>query len=217
VVDFVPTEMGLKTEIINELHRPARRHFPRRNTVVKGINDLFQADLIEVRPHSRLNKGYHYILTVINCFTKVADALPLKNKSAQTVANAMAKIIQRSRHKMKHLQTDDGKEYFNKVFANLMTKLNINHYSTKSEKKAAIIERFNRTLKGAIYKMFSQRGSYVWHDMLPTLIHEYNNKYHRTIGMKPVSVNKRNEKMVLSRIKMNTTPNKEKKVQKNSL
>ena len=210
LTSVIQTAMGLKADIINELHRPARRQFPRRNTVIKGINDLFQADLIEVRPYSRLNKGYNYILTVINCFTKVADALPLKDKSAQTVANAMSRIILRSKHKIKHLQTDDGKEYFNKIFANLMHKYNINHYSTKSEKKAAIIERFNRTIKGAIFKKFSERGAYIWHDMLPTLIHEYNNKYHRTIGMKPISVNKNNEKIVLNRIKRNTMPKNEK-------
>ena len=203
------SEMGLKADIVNELHRPARRNFPRRNTVVKGINDLFQADLVEMRPYSRLNKGFNYILTVINCFTKLADALPLRDKTAQTVANAMSQIIQRSKNKIKHLQTDDGKEYFNKIFSSLMDKYNINHYSTKSEKKAAIIERFNRTLKAAMYKSFFDRGKYVWHDLLSKLIHDYNNKYHRTIGMKPISVNKKNENLVLKRIKKNTAPKNE--------
>jgi len=202
-------EMGLKNDIVNELHQPARRNFPRRNTVLKGVNDLFQADLIEVRPHSRVNKGYNYILTVINCFTKVADALPLKDKTAKTVANAMSQIIQRSKHKIRLLQTDDGKEYFNRIFSNLMNKYNINHFSTKSEKKASIIERFNRTLKGVMYKRFSERGTYVWYDILPTLIKEYNNTYHRTIGMKPASVNKKNEHIVSQRIKINTAPKTE--------
>lgn len=202
--------MDYKNQIITELHKPARRNFPRRSTVVKGINDLYQADLVEVRPHSRINKGYNYILTVINCFTKVADALPLKDKSGKSVSTAMEKVIQRDSNKMKNLQTDDGKEYFNSFFRQLMNKYNINHYSTKSEKKAAIIERFNRTLKGAMYKRFSYRGSYIWYDILPQLIHEYNNKFHRTIGMKPVEVNKGNEKLVLNRIKKNTTPALEK-------
>jgi transposase InsO family protein len=191
----------LKRKIVDELHKPARVHFPRRNTVVKGINDLYQADLIEMKPHSRINKGFKYILTIINCFTKVADALPLKDKKGKSVAEAMEIAIKRDKNKIKHLQTDDGKEYFNKDFAALMKKYKINHYSTKSEVKAAIIERFNRTLKGAMYKMFSRRGSYVWYDMLPDLISEYNNKFHRTIGMKPIQVNRKNAKKVLKRIK----------------
>lgn len=199
----------LKEMIVKELHRPARRNFPRRNTVIKGINDLYQADLIEMRPHSRKNKGYNYILTIINCFTKVADALPLKDKSGLSVTKAMEIAIQRDKNKMKYLQTDDGTEYFNKHFANLMKKYKIIHYSTNSEKKAAIIERFNRTLKGEMYKMFSKRGSYIWVDILPQLISCYNNSFHRTIGMKPSQVNVKNYKLVLENIKKNTTPKKE--------
>lgn len=203
--------MNLKNEIVNELHKPARINFSRRNTVVKGINDLYQADLIEVQPYSKINKGFRYILTVINCFSKVADAIPLKDKSGKSVASAMEQIITRGNHKPTHLQTDDGKEYFNKVFSELMKKYNIKHYSTKSEKKAAIIERFNRTLKGAMYKTFSQRGKHVWVDILPQLINKYNNTFHRTIGMSPFEVSKKNEKIVLQRILKNTKPKVEKR------
>lgn len=202
--------MNIRNQIVNELHKPARVNFPRRNTVVKGINDLYQCDLIEVQPYSKINRGFRYILTFINCFTKVADAAPLKDKTGKTVAVVMENIIKRGKHKIKHLQTDDGKEYFNKFFSNLMEKYNINHYSTKSEKKAAIVERFNRTLKGAMYKTFSNRGTYVWFDILPKLINDYNNKVHRTIGMKPIEVNEKNEKLVLQRILKNTKPKEEK-------
>jgi co-chaperonin GroES (HSP10) len=203
--------MDMKSTIVTELHKPARIHFQRRNTVLKGIHDLYQADLIEMKPYSRINKGFKYILTVINCFTKVADAVPLKDKKGKSVTDAMELVINRDKHKIKHLQTDDGKEYFNKDFAKLMRKHNINHYSTFSEKKATIIERFNRTLKGALYKAFSNRGSHVWHDILSRLIEEYNVKYHRTIGMAPKDVNRNNWKKVLKNIKKNTKPKKEKK------
>lgn len=198
--------MNFKKRIVEELHKPARKNFARRNVVLKGINDLYQADLIEMRPHSKLNKGYNYILTVINCFTKVADALPLKDKTAHTVVEAMRQIIQRDRNKMKLLQTDNGKEYYNTLFKKLMMEYNIKHYSTNSEMKASIIERFNRTLKNSMYKMFSQKGSYQWHDSLSDLIKKYNNSYHRTIGMKPVNVNESNENLVLQRIKRSTKP-----------
>jgi hypothetical protein len=203
--------MDFKSKIINELHKPARINFPRRNTVLKGLNDLYQADLVEIKPYSNINKGFKYILTVINCFSKKADAAPLKNKSGKAVTEAMETIIKRYKQPMKHLQTDDGKEFFNKNFKALMNKYDINHYSTYSDKKAAIIERFNRTIKGTMYKMFSNRGSHVWYDILPKLLKEYNDKYHRTIGMKPNQVNKRNEKNVLKRIIKQTTPKKEKR------
>lgn len=203
--------MDLKKLIVDELHKPVRKNFPRRNTVLKGINDLYQADLVEVGQFAKINKGYKYILTIINCFTKLADAIPLKSKTGISVTQAVKLAIDRNNFKIKHLQTDDGKEFFNKWFSKLMDLQNINHYSTNSDKKGAIIERFNRTLKSSMYKQFSLKGSYLWVDMLSNLITNYNNKYHRTIGMKPVDVNKRNEKLVSDRIKEQTYPAKDKK------
>lgn len=197
--------------IVDELHKPARKNFPRRQTVVKGIHDLYQADLVEMKPYSRINKGYKYILTVIDCFSKVSNAVPLKNKSGQSITEGMKHILQKIGKGIKNLQTDDGTEFFNKQFSQLMKKHNINHYSTFSEKKAAIVERFNRTLKTAMYKKFSERGSYIWHDILPILITNYNKRKHRTIGMKPIEVNKSNERTVLDRIRKNTKPAIDKK------
>lgn len=45
----------------------------------------------------------------------------------------------------KNLQTDLGKEFYNKEFQSLMNSLNINNYSTFSSLKASV-ERLNRTL-----------------------------------------------------------------------
>lgn len=202
--------MNERQRIIHELHKPARRNFPRRQTVLKGMYDLFQADLVEMRPHSRENRGFNYILTVIDCFTKVAYAVPLKNKTAESVTDGMKRVLEKIGKRIRNLQTDDGTDFFNKKFAQLMNLYNINHYSSYSDKKAALIERFNRTLKSAMYKTFSERGSYVWHDILPRLIKKYNNTKHRTIGMKPSQVNKANELIVARRINKNTAPRREK-------
>lgn len=127
--------MDLKSLIVSELHKPARKNYPRRQTVIKGLNDLYQADLVEMIPHSKTNGGFKYILTLIDCFTKVAYALPLKNKTGITVSEAMKTLIKTNNLQITHLQTDNGKEYFNKWFSNLMSQKNINHYSTFSEKK----------------------------------------------------------------------------------
>lgn len=199
-----------RQQIIKELHKPARRNFPRRQTVLKGIHDLYQADLVEMRPYSKLNKGYNYILTVIDCFSKKAHAVPLKSKTGENVTNGMEIILNNVGKRVKNLQTDDGTDFFNAKFSRLMDTFKINHYSTYSDKKAAIVERFNRTLKSAMYKQFSERGSYVWYDILPKLIKKYNETVHRTIGIKPIEVNKQNEDEIARRIKKNTTPLREK-------
>lgn len=202
--------MASKEQIIEELHRSARRHYPRRNTVVKGISDLHQADLVEM-PYGNVNKGYKYILTIINCFSKVADAYPLKNKTGKSVTIAMKRYLSKPNNIVTHLQTDMGKEFYNSSFKNLMSVNNINHYSTFSELKAAIIERFNRTLKNIMYKRFSLQGTYKWYDILQDIINQYNNTKHRSIGMKPVEVNKSNEDFVRQQIKQVNRPKVEKR------
>lgn len=187
-----------------ELHRPVRRNFTRRAVELKGLFDLYQTDLVDMIPHAKVNKGYKYLMTVINAFSKYAYAVPLKTKTGKEVAHALEPIL--SVNKMKYLQTDNGKEYYNTKVQALLNKYKVKHYSTYSEKKASIVERFNRTLKTRMYRAFSEQGNYRWVDLLPELLKSYNDSMHRTIGMKPRQVNENNEQLVLERIRKNTRP-----------
>ncbi|XP_025162490.1 uncharacterized protein LOC112590390 [Harpegnathos saltator] len=74
-----------KQRLVEELHASARRHFPRKRVIVRGYDDLWQADLIEMRLYSRFNDNYHYILTIIDVLSKYAWAVPLKSKSGKEV------------------------------------------------------------------------------------------------------------------------------------
>ena len=59
-----------------EMHHRIVRNFPRRAVIVHNIDDIWSSDLVEM-PNE---KGYHYILTVIDVFSKYAFAVPLKIK-----------------------------------------------------------------------------------------------------------------------------------------
>lgn len=187
-----------KREVVDELHKLARKNFARRRVIIKGIDDLWQADLVEMGEYSSQNNGYKYLLNVIDTFSKYAWITPLKSKNAKDVARAMNHVFSAAKRIPKNLQTDDGKEFFNKEFQILMNKKKINHYSTYSVKKASIIERFNRTLKNMMWKEFSYNGSYKWLNIYKKLLEKYNNSKHRTIKMSPIDVNKRNEKLILN-------------------
>jgi Integrase core domain len=174
-----------------ELHKPARKNFVRRKYILYGIGDLIQIDLVDMSKYSRQNKGYKFILTAIDCFSKLGFAEPLKNKSAAKVAPIMERIIKQ--HPIKNLQSDLGKEFYNSTFKTLMKKYNINHFSTHSILKASICERFNRTLKTNMFRQFTINNNFDWISILPQLIENYNNAKHRTIGMKPKDVSIKNE------------------------
>lgn len=131
---LIPCKMSrVRALIAKELHKQARVNFPRRHVELKGISDLYQADLVEMRPFSKINKGFNYIMTIINCFTKYAIAIPLKTKKGDEVAVNLEPVLKE--FPMKHFQTDQGKEWFNEKVKFLLDKYNINHYATFSTKK----------------------------------------------------------------------------------
>lgn len=191
---------NIKKDVVNELHRPARRNFKRRKVIIKGLNDLWQADLVEMQPYAKFNKGYRYILVVIDTFSKFVWTRALKSKTVKDVTEAMKKILIDAKSKIKHLHTDRGSEFIGAIFQNLMKEFNINHYSTFSNLKASIVERVNRTLKNKIWKQFSMQGNYKWVDILAKITNDYNNTKHSTTGLKPVAVTKKNEKTLLKNV-----------------
>ena len=79
----------MKKAVVEELHKPARCHYPRRKFDIKGIDEIWQGDLVEMQLYARENKGYRYMLTVIDVFSKYAWAVPVKSKSGADVSAAM--------------------------------------------------------------------------------------------------------------------------------
>ncbi|CAK1585923.1 unnamed protein product [Parnassius mnemosyne] len=78
-----------KQDIVNELHKAARRNFSRQHTIIKGIDDLWQADLIDFQKYFTFNKGYKYVLVVIDALSKYVWVRPLKTEHKNYVKNAM--------------------------------------------------------------------------------------------------------------------------------
>ncbi|XP_011164144.1 uncharacterized protein LOC105198970 [Solenopsis invicta] len=188
-----------RQRLVEELHAPARRHFSRRHVIIKGFDDIWQADIVKMRPYSNVNKGHHYILTVIDALSKFAWAVAMKSKSGKETADIIAEIIKKSGRCLRNLQPDMGKEFYNVDVQKLLKKHNINHYSTYSVMKA-LIKRFNRTLKQKIWKIFTLQRSYKWVDKLPCLVLDYNRALQYTISMRPVDVTSELAKKLLDMV-----------------
>jgi hypothetical protein len=181
------------------LHNQLRRKFKRNKVIVTGIDDTWQIDLADMRNILKHNSGHRYIITCIDVFSKYAWAIPIKNKQAATVKLGFEKILESTRQP-KHLQSDKGTEFFNKNLKTLLDARNINLYAVNSDKKACIVERFNRTLKEKMYRYFTHKKTYRFLDILQPLIDSYNNTYHTTLKMSPNEVNKTNEKDIWQRM-----------------
>ena len=184
-------KLGLGVENSNkilseELHKPKRKKYPRRKIIVNHIDEIFAADLVEMQKFAKLNKGYRYLLTCIDIFSKYSWVIPLKDKKGINVKNALQKIFKG--RSPKFLWTDRGTEFYNKQVHDL---LNEYLYSNNnSEIKSSVIERFNRTFKNMMYKKFTENHNTIFYNIIDDLVNAYNNKYHSTIKMAPVEGSK---------------------------
>lgn len=191
-------EAWLKKQRTYTTHKPARIHFPTRSYVTRGLNHQWQADLVEMRPFARENQGYHYLLTVIDIFSRYAMVRPLKRKTPNEVIDAFKSIFrdEPDRGKPHYLQTDEGMEFESRAVRAYLRSEGIEQFSVKSQFKASIVERFNRTLKSRMWRVFTHRGNYRWMDILQPLVEAYNRSHHRVLGRTPIEVNKDNETRV---------------------
>lgn len=179
------------------LHKSARRNFSRNKTVALGIDSDWQADLCDLKNLAKYNDGYKYILTVIDVLSKYAWAIPIKNKTPLATANGFRKILKSSGRKPWQLYTDKGGEFEGKGFQDLVKEYDFRQVSSESpDVKASVAERYNRTLKGRLWKYFTKNNSYRYIEGLPGLVHAINHSYHRSIKRRPVDVTVENEKEV---------------------
>ena len=145
----------LEKNLAYTLHKPRRRRGVFQPVVVFDIDQQWVADLVEVQTLAKQNKGFRYILVVIDAFSKYAWAQPTKKKTGKDVAEAFVKILKSAQgRKPQTLQTDAGKEFYNQVFQTLMKQQNIYYLSTHGDAKDSIVERLNRTIKSKTYKIF---------------------------------------------------------------
>ena len=74
------------------------------------------------------------------------------NKKDKTVLNAFIEIVNESNLNLKKLWVDQGREFYNKLMQEWYGNNDILMYSTHSEGKSVIVERYMKTLKAKIYK-----------------------------------------------------------------
>ena len=72
--------ISINEQLAEELHKPATRKFKRRKFYGRFKDNIWSADLAEIRSLSSKNKNVRYLLCLINVFTKYAWVKRLKYK-----------------------------------------------------------------------------------------------------------------------------------------
>jgi hypothetical protein len=177
-------------------YRQVFRRHKFRQTFVQTLGEQLQMDLVDMSKYNDKNKGYRWILTSIEILSRYAFTVPVYRKTALTMKDAVSNCLEQFKNHFgkypKFIQFDQGTEFYNKEVKSLLNKHNIEFFSTYSDKKAAVVERFNRTLKAIMWKYFYSASTYKWLDVLQDLTDNYNSSINRSIKTTPDSVNESN-------------------------
>lgn len=191
----------LQGEPAYTLHRQVKRKFQRRKTIVSGPFDQFQCDLVDVSAYKNENDGFRFILCVLDVFSRVAWARPLKSKQGKEVTRAFEDILREAGRDPLFLHCDKGSEFLNSDFLSMARKRGIKVFSVHNqETKASLVERFQKTLQGIMHRHFTSTRSRAFLGALKGMLKTYNKTYHRAIGMPPEQVGPANIETVWRRL-----------------
>ena len=134
----------------------------KKGTVYSGFKDnILGADIDEMQLISKFNKGFRFLLFVIDIFSKYAWVVPLKNKKGVGIVNAFQKVLDKSERKPNKIWVDKAGEFYNSCFEKWLKDNDIEMYSIHNKEKFIIAERFIRNLKTKIYKYMTSTSKNV--------------------------------------------------------
>ena len=130
---------------------------------------------------SKFNKGFRFLLCVIDIFSKYTWIVPLKDKKGVSIVNAFQKILDKSACKPTKIWVDKGSEFYYSSFKKWLKYNDIEMYLVHNDGKSVVAERFIRTLRTKIYKYMTSVSKDLYIDKLDDIVDEYNNTYDRAI------------------------------------
>ena len=180
------THEFLANQEVHQLALPVRRQKISRPITTSAPMERWQADLIDMRAYkSPQNKQTTYILTIIDCFSKRAWAVPLTKKSGEKVAKAMDGVL-KEHGAPQIIQTDVGREFLQE-FDGMLAGHGVKHIKSNpySPRTNGQIERFNGTLKRMVHAHMRRHGTRIYVPALQQLIDAFNTIPHTTTRMAP--------------------------------
>ena len=175
-------------QLAEELHKPIIRKFKKREVYSAFKDNIWAADLADMQVISKFNKGFRFLLCVINIYSKYAWVVPLKDKKGISIVNAFQSILNKCNRKPNRIWVDKGSEFYNRSMKSWLERNDTEMYSTHNEGKSVVAVRFISTINNKIYKHMTSISKNVYIDKLDDIVNKYNNTKHRTTKMKPTDV-----------------------------
>ena len=100
-------------KVAEELYKPINRNFNKRKVHSPFIDNIWGVDVGDMQLKDKFNKGFRFLLCVIDIFSKYAWVISLKDKGT-TITSAFQKLLDESNHKLNIIWVDNGSEFYNR-------------------------------------------------------------------------------------------------------
>ena len=186
---------------INEIYsKPPRKSYPTNKSDVHLFDDTWSLDILDLKDYGpENNRGYRYVLVIIDNFSKFGWTVPIKNKNAQTIKDSFENNLISSKRSPNLIESDRGKEFHNNIFQDFLNKNNIKLYSRNSSYGAVFAERFNHTIRDLLKKIVFEKGDGNFIDVLPTITKQYNNRIHSSTKLTPIQASLKKTKVMFTK------------------
>ena len=83
-------------------------------------DNIWGVDLVDMQLLSKFDKGFRFLLCVIDIFSKYAWVIPSKDKKGISIVNAFQKILDDSERKPDKVWVDKGSKYLQQFFSEMV-------------------------------------------------------------------------------------------------
>lgn len=155
----------------------------------------WQMDLIDYSKLHRENKGFKYILVIMDIFTKFVYLFPLKFKGLVNGRNDIPYILNKlflSGDIPDILHSDQGTEFRNRTIHEICVEFGVKQIFGKpySPQTQGFVENKNKHIKSMVNAYFTQYGKATWYGILDRIAYTINNAKHFVTGYTPMQLHR---------------------------
>ena len=151
--------------------------------VSPGANFEYEIDIMDIEAKNSTSDT-RYGLVAIDNFTKIAEVIPIKNRTPESIIAGLKKIIAEM-GKPKQLYSDEESSVKSAKMVEFLNRTEIKSVQTSTH--AHTVERFIRTFKDNLYRRLDalKQDKKDWYRHIGNIIKKYNSTEHSTIQIKP--------------------------------
>ena len=151
--------------------------------VSPGANFEYEIDIMDIEAKN-YTSDTRYGLVAIDNFTKIAEVIPIKNRTPESIIAGLKKIIAEM-GKPKQLYSDEESSVKSAKMVEFLNRTEIKSVQTSTH--AHTVERFIRTFKDNLYRRLDalKQDKKDWYRHIGPIIKKYNSTEHSTIQIKP--------------------------------